>query len=159
MNVATEYLLSDVEVQYKLSFRCMKTSSLCARSDISFSFRERKHDSIICGGIRQSLDMSFGQTEQMIDKLPRGNVASMPLNLYEVWSLPGVFLFHCLFPFAEIADVLIWFSSVCLTKLWVRYADMARVHFPTRQFCLFPIDMGPCIIPILLIPSSQNVCP
>lgn len=87
------------------------------------------------------------------------SVASRPLNLYEVWSLPGVFLFHCLFLFAEIADVLIWFSSVCLTKLSVRYADMARVQFPTRQPCLFPFDRGLCIISALLIPSSQNLCP
>lgn len=115
---------------------------LCQKRHISLSYRERKHDSIICSGIRQSLDMSCGQTEQMIDKPPRVNGASIPLNLYEVWSLLGVFLFHCFFLFAEIADVLIWFSSVCLTKLSVRFADMAPVQFPTRHSCLFPFDRG-----------------
>lgn len=116
----------DVEVQHKLSLVYMKTSIfLCLKRLISFIPRERKHDFIICGGTGQFLNMSFGQKEPMIDKLL--SEADMPLNLYEVWSRPGVFLFHCLPLCAEIADVLIWFSRVCLTKLSVRYADMAPV--------------------------------
>lgn len=46
--------------------------------------QEGKHDSIICSGIRQSLHMSCGQMEQMIDKLPAVNGQGMPLNLYKV---------------------------------------------------------------------------
>lgn len=102
------------------------------------------------------LDMSSGQMEPEIDRLPRVNEAGVPLNLKEVWSLPGVFLFHRIFLFAEIADVLIWFSSACLTKLSVSYADIPPILFPTRPSCLFPFDRGLCIIPTLLIPSSQN---
>lgn len=126
---------------------------LCQEQCMSFYCKEKKYDSVIFIDIWQPSDKPFGQMEQMRGKLASVNGDGMPLNLNEVWSLPGILLFHCLLLFAAIADVAIWFS------IWLSsQSDMQTCHqysFQQDIHTCFPLTGGVCITLMLLIPISQ----
>lgn len=102
--------------------------------------------------------MSFGQTEQMTDRLPRVNDASVPLNLYEVWSLPGVFLFHCLFVQKLQMS---WYDSAASVWLSAQSDMQSRPVYSFQQdipVC-FPLTAGRASSAHFWSPSSQSLCP
>lgn len=113
---------------------------LCQEQCMSFYCKEKKYDSVIFIDIWQPSDKPFGQMEQMRGKLASVNGDGMPLNLNEVWSLPGILLFHCLLLFAAIGDVAIWFS------IWLSsQSDMQTCHQYTFQqdiHTCFPLTGG-----------------
>lgn len=138
----------------------MKTS---AWGNISLSSRWRKYD-FICAGIGQfskHVILLYGTNDRKFaeSKFIRHAVVCMKFGLSQ-----GDFYFteYFYFLFAEMADVLIWFSSMYLTMLSARYAEMAPVQFARRHSFLFPFDKGPCIIPRFWSPvhkTTANSCP